>query len=237
MAKKLSPLAWIGIGCAGLILVGAIVTGVVLFWAKGKVDDFVADSEKNPALATAKILAMTNPDIEIVGSDDQAQTVTIKDVKTGETTTFNLEQLNQGKWSVTTDEGTTTFSADQNGASVTGPDGQTTTWGNGELPEWIPAYTGTTPVGVANVNSQDNMGGMFTMDTPDAPDKVIDWYKSKLAGAGFKEDSSSSASSDGTTMHNLSMRNEANKQDVNLTIVTSPTEPGTKISVNYSMSK
>ncbi len=238
MAKKLSPLVWVGIGCAGLIVVGMIAAGVFLYWAKGKAEDFAAEAEKNPTLVAAKILAAADPDLEIVGSDDQAQTVTFKNNKTGETATVNLEQIQQGKISFTTDEGTTSFSADQDSATFTGPDGQKSTWGSGaELPNWVPAYTGTTPVGVANVNSQENMGGMFTMETSDTPDKVIDWYKTKLAGAGFKETATNSASADGTAMHNLTMRNEAQSQDITLTVVTNPTEPGTKISVNYNMSK
>jgi hypothetical protein len=238
MAKKLSPLVWVGIGCAGLIVVGMIAAGVFVYWVKGKAEDYVAEAEKNPTLAAAKLLAAADPDLEIVSSDDQAQTVTFKNNKTGETATVNLEQIQQGKISFTTNEGTTSFSADQGTATFTGPDGQKSTWGDGaELPNWVPAYSGTTPVGVANVNSQENMGGMFTMETPDAADKVIDWYKAKLAGAGFKETASNSSSSSGTAMQILSMSSAAQSQDITVTVMTSPDEPGTKISVNYNMSK
>lgn len=242
MANKLSPLAWVGIGCAGLALVGMIVAGVAVYmgasWVKGKAENFADEMNENPALASAKILAAANPDLDIVDSDKDAQTVTFKNNKTGETVTVNLEQIKEGKISFTNDEGTASLSAEEGSFTATGPDGQTTVWGAAaEHPDWAPAYTGTTPVGVASVNSQESLGGMFSMETPDAPDKVLTWYKGKLSDAGFSETSSTSTSADGGSMHIVSMRNEEKKQDVTLTVVTSAGESGTKISVNYSMTK
>ncbi len=238
MANKLSPLAWIGIGCVGLVLVGVIGAGVFFIWIKGKAEDFAGEMEKNPALAMAKGIAAVNPELDIVSSDDQAQTVTIKNNKTGETATFDFNQLKEGKLTFTTDQGTATISSEEGTLTATGPDGQKTVWGGGaEYPEWVPAYTGTKPVGVASVNSQESLAGMFSMETPDAPDKVVDWYKGKLADAGFTETSSTSTSADGGSMRILSMRNEDKKQDVSLTVVTNPGEAGTKISVTYNMTK
>src|ERR1700736_4552928 len=76
--KKMSPLVWILVGIFGLF----VVLGIALTAGAA----FVAHKVKqNPALAIAKLATVGNPDIEAVSADEGANTVTIRDKKTGET--------------------------------------------------------------------------------------------------------------------------------------------------------
>ena len=95
--KGLPALAWIGIGCGVIILIGAIalVAGGV-FVAK-KVKDVAGDFEKNPALASARMIVKLNPEWEEVSTDDKAGTITVREKKTGKEMTFGLDDLAKGR--------------------------------------------------------------------------------------------------------------------------------------------
>lgn len=238
MAKKLSPLVWVLIGCGGLVLIGVIGLGIFGFWAKSKLTEFSEEASKNPAMILAKGYAMANPDVEITGSDDENQTVTFRDKKSGKEVTLNLEQIKEGKFSFETEEGTTTFSSDEKSLTINGPQGQSTTWGeNAELPTWVPTYPNTKPVGVASVNDDKQMGGMFSMETTDTAEAVVDWYKTKFSEGGYTEKSVTSASSETGTMRSLTARNDQTNQNITLTVTTSDANSGTIIQVTYHSDK
>jgi hypothetical protein len=82
--KGLSPLAWVGIGCAVLFVLGLLVLGGIVgvggYFAKKAAAKF----EKNPTMAAAEMVVRLNPDLELVSSDEKTNTLTIKDKKTGE---------------------------------------------------------------------------------------------------------------------------------------------------------
>src|SRR5215470_13160748 len=70
--KGMGPLAWIGIGCGVIVLLGCIVMGAFFYFVKSKADEF----QKNPALSAAKLAVQLNPDLDLVSSDEKAQTLT-----------------------------------------------------------------------------------------------------------------------------------------------------------------
>ena len=90
--KKTSPIVWILVGLFGFVLLAgiAMIAGW-LFIAKQ-----VHDASGNPALAAAKLMAMANPDVEILSSDASKQTATLKDTRSGKVITLNLDQLKKG---------------------------------------------------------------------------------------------------------------------------------------------
>ena len=96
--KGLPVIAWVGIGCGGLIVVGiiALICVAVIFGSMWK--DFVGEMEKNPAKATAMMVVKFDKDLEIVSADDEKQTVTIKVKSTGETMTLSAEDFENGKY-------------------------------------------------------------------------------------------------------------------------------------------
>ena len=59
--KGLSPLAWIGIGCLGLLVIGGIVATVITVFVARKVSEVASEMEEDPVATTAKLLAAANP--------------------------------------------------------------------------------------------------------------------------------------------------------------------------------
>ena len=96
--KGLSPWAWVAIGCGGLLLVAMIVMMVGGMFVAKKVGDFAEDFEENPA-AAAEMLIKMNPDLELVDSDRDAGTMTIRNKEDGEVITVNYEDIEKGKLS------------------------------------------------------------------------------------------------------------------------------------------
>ena len=92
--KGLSPLAWIGIGCGGLLLIGILVVSVGGYFAAKTVSDFVGD---NPAADAAEAIVRINPELELVESDREAGTITIREKSTGKEVTVNYSQLERGE--------------------------------------------------------------------------------------------------------------------------------------------
>lgn len=103
--KGLSTLAWVLIGCGGLALLGValFVGGVGFLGYKAK--QFAEDAEKNPVAAIGKAYAMVTPDVEFVSADETAKTLTLKNTKTGKTITITAEDLEKGRISFDTEDG------------------------------------------------------------------------------------------------------------------------------------
>ena len=192
--KGLSPLAWVGIGCAVLFVVGLLVLGGVVgvggYFAKKVIDK----AQKNPTLTAAELMVRANPDLELVSSDEKNNTLTIKDKKTGEVTTISADAASGGKFTVKTDKGTATFDAsgkDGGSLKVTDDKGQTTTMNAGagapqNLPSWLPVYPGGTVQGTFDTTSAEGHSAAFTVSTTDPVSKMMEFYESQLKSAGLK---------------------------------------------------
>jgi hypothetical protein len=189
--KGMGPLAWIGIGCGVLVIIGVIGVFIVGVIAKRQIDKY-AD---NPAMAVATIAIKANPDYELISSDAEKNTLTIKEKKTGKVMTVNAEKIKDGKIEVTTDEGTTTFdgNASENGGSmtVTNDKGETATLvGGGDapknLPSWVPTYPNGTTTGSFDATSNNERSAAFAVTTSDSVDDVIAFYEGKLKEAGLE---------------------------------------------------
>jgi hypothetical protein len=200
--KGLSPLAWIGIGCGALAVLAAIGFFIMLAaggWFLKKQADKL---EKNPALTTAEWIVRANPDLEVVSTDEDEGTLTIRNTKTGETVTMNAKDVSEGRIEFKTKDGTAVFDAsgkdgtikvtDEKGSQVA-----TLQAGGGapqNLPSWLPVYPGGTVQGTFDTNSAEGRSASFTLSTPDPGDKVLSFYESQLKEAGLKVDSTITSS-------------------------------------------
>jgi hypothetical protein len=195
--KGMGPLAWIGIGCGAIIVIGLIGLGVVGFFVKKKVEQY----KDNPAMAAAELAVRANPDLELVSTDSKAGSITVKDKKTGEVVTFSAEDAKNGKFSVTTKDGKTSIDAsaakDGQGATfkVTDDKGQeqVSTFGATtpqNLPSWVPQYPGGTVQGTFDTTGAQGRSAAFGMSTTDGTNKVLDWYEAQLKAAGLKVEKS-----------------------------------------------
>ena len=85
--KGLGPLAWLGIGCGGLIVlvvIGLIVGGVAL---GPKLKKMGEEFQQNPTRAMASVM-VTSGQFEMVAEDDANKRYTVKQKKTGQLMTI-----------------------------------------------------------------------------------------------------------------------------------------------------
>lgn len=180
LPRKTSPLVWVLVAVFGVLLLGGLAVAGFTFFVVHKARQAGISSDlfqRNPAAATARILAAANPDIEIVSEDDGAGTVTVRDRNTGKTTTWNLDQAKRGKFTITTEE------EDGKNATVEFGPGS-----SAHLPAWLPSYPGATVQGTFAVtgNTADGAGGNFSFTTSDAPSKVLSFYQDQVKDLGMK---------------------------------------------------
>ncbi len=194
-AKKGIPAwAWVGIGCAAMVIVILVVVMIGGFFVARKVQDVAADFEENPALATARMIVKLNPELEEVSVDEDAGTMTIRNTKTGDEITVNFEDIEEGRFSFTTDEGEITVDASEMKESgsikVTDEDG-TVVLSTGaavseDVPSWVPVYPGTEATSRHTMRTEDEQTGGFELETADTVKEALEFYKAALEGEGFE---------------------------------------------------
>ena len=187
--KGMGPLGWIAIGCGAIALIGFLAVVAGGWFVKKKVDQY----KDNPTMAAAEFIVRANPDLELVSSDMEKGTMTIKNTQTGETVTMNAEDIENGKLTFETAEGTTEIDASQAGETgsikISGADGGEVTWG-GEapknLPDWVPVVAGATVQGAMDATNAQERTASFALSTDESLDAVVAFYETKLAEAGLK---------------------------------------------------
>lgn len=187
--KGLPVLAWVAIGCGGLLVIaiGVVVAGG-FFVART-----VGQAAKDPGMAAAKLMVAANPELEIVSSDTEAGTITIRNKKTGEVITMDLSDVKQGKIDFTGPKGEkVTLEADggqdQGILSIQSDAGSFTLGGGSaaERPDWVPDYPDSSPEGTFSMTEGDKKAGGFQFTTGDTPEAVMDRYEAAFKGAGFE---------------------------------------------------
>ena len=165
--KKTSVVVWILLAIGGLIVLGII--GVV---AAGVY--FV----KNPGFAMGKLITAANPDAEVLSTDTGAQTIRIRDRKTGKEFTLSFDDIKNGRFKM----------------SATGDNGEVANveigGGVGKLPSWVPTYPGAKAQGNITAKGEDDQGmgegGVVTFTTGDAAPRVFTYYQDKCKEMGMK---------------------------------------------------
>jgi hypothetical protein len=235
--KGMGPLAWVGIGCGVII--------VIAFIAMIGAGIFIKKKMENPGMTAAELVVRANPDLELVSSDPKTNTLTIKNKKTGEVVTFSAEDIKNGKLKVTTDKGTATFDASggpNGGATVKTTDEkgqeQVSTFGGTaapqNLPSWVPTYPGGAIQGTFDTNGPQGRSAAFSMSTPDATDKVIDWYEAQLKAAGLKVEKNT-YNANGQTGGIVAGKSDDEKHQVNVMIAAN--EGKTQATVTFEEKK
>jgi len=195
--KKTSVWTWVLVGCGTFLILGviAVVAGGYFVWNKAKEAGLDPElMQKQPALATAKMMVAMNPDIELVSVDEAKQLITIKDKKTGETMTINLDQARSGKV-IFKKDGEDEVSIEGKGDEASGSlevktkEG-TAKFGSGAaaegLPSWFPAYPGAQVQGNYSSMGKDGYVGGYQFTTQDSVDRVVKFYEEGLKEAGLK---------------------------------------------------
>lgn len=191
--KGLPVLAWVGIGCGALVLVGVIGFVALVGFGVSKAKDVVGDFQDNPAKAAAELVVRMNPDLELVSSDDAAGTMTIRNQKDGELLTLNFDDIAEGRFSVTTDEGEFSIDgsdASSGGVTVRGPDGESRFGAAADVddvPDWVPVYPEASDAKSSySGRSGGETTGAISATTTRTLEQVVDWYKSRLEDEGYE---------------------------------------------------
>jgi len=163
---KRSPMFWVAIGCGVIVLLGLLAVGTCGWFVKKQVAKF----EENPAIAAAELAVRANPDMEVVESDTAKGTITVRNKKTGEVVTWDAAEIESGKWTVETKEGTATFG---------GPGAPA------NLPSWVPTYPNGSVQGTFDSTSPEGRSAAFTVTTSDPVAAVLAFYADQLEGAGL----------------------------------------------------
>jgi hypothetical protein len=213
--KKRGPLFWILTGCLGLILVFiAISVSCGLFWwNKAKQAGIDTDlMESNPGLAIAKLLAASNPNIEVLSVDEDEGIIRVRDKKTGKSMTMDLSEAKNGKI-VFRDEDNqnleiqTQGEGDSASIQMSSPDGTARIGaGAAQLPDWLPAYPGAKSGGSIGASSGNGKTGTETFETSDSAEDVASFYERSLKNAGMAVEKTSFAGSDKESMTVISAK-------------------------------
>ena len=76
------------------MVLAALVGGITMYYVAHK----VKQAAHNPALAVTRLLAAANPDVDVVSTDEDKGTITVRDKKTGKTITMNFADAQKGKF-------------------------------------------------------------------------------------------------------------------------------------------
>lgn len=192
--KGLSPLAWVGIGCLGLLVIGGIVATVITVFVVGKVKEVASEMEEDPVATMAKVLAAANPDVELVGTDKENQTVTFRDVKTGQELTFGYDDIEKGR--VTFSSGSETAELEvapgddgSGGLTVKTSEGTATFSAGGDasnIPDWVPVYPGVTPTSNFSAEGTGQYTGTFSFTSDADIESILDFYDDQVKQAGLE---------------------------------------------------
>jgi len=191
--KKTSPWVWVLAGCGVLVLLVVLVLAVGGFIIGKKVKDFAKDAERNPAVAAAEMAVRFNPEIEVVDKDYDRGTITLRNKKTGEVLTMDAEDVKNGRIRFRNEKGEeVSFEGGGTGKEgqfkISTKDGQATLGSGAEvsLPSWLAEYPGAETQGAYSGADADSVSGGYTFQTEDSVQKVLDFYKDRLEGEGFK---------------------------------------------------
>jgi hypothetical protein len=236
--KGTSPLIWILAGCGGLIVIAGIVFAIVAYWGVHKLKGVAESAKKNPAVFAAKLAVMANPELEIVASDDDAGTVTIRNKKTGEQITMNAQDIKQGRLKFKNEKGEeVTFegSGEQGNEGLRiKSDKGTVTFGNAKgekAPAWVPVYPGSRSLASASEKTAERTSGSLTFQVSDASDKVLAYYERELKSSGFTVEVTVTTGT--IRVGSLSAKADSGRRTVN--VIVTPTGAASQVAVQYAL--
>jgi len=203
--KGLSTAAKVALGClVALLLVAGGCFVVTAFFVKKGVDaakTFVADVERDPEAAAVKTIELAmrmNPEVEVVSSDLDAGTITLREKRTGKVVTFYAEELQSGRFSFESEGETVEFDFDEGeegepgGLRIATSDRTMVIGGDSEaVPSWVPRYPGGRAESFSTLESGGEISGTFTVHTADPVEEVLAFYVSELEAAGFEVEKTS----------------------------------------------
>src|SRR6266849_3482524 len=235
-AAKTSPLVWILGGCFGLLVLGAIIGGLTMYYIAHKARQAAHMIEKNPALAVTRMMAAANPDIDVLSTDEDKGTITVRDKKTGKTMTMNFADAQKGKFVFEQDGQKLALEAhgegDKGSLEMKSSDGSVkfaTGAGSEKLPAWLSPYPGSAPQGSMSMQNGKETSGSFSFTTKDSIEAVVRYYEDALNKAGLKATTNSVQQNGKTSLGIVSAEEPGNKRKA--VVTATMTNEGTNVGV------
>ena len=189
--------------------------------------------KKNRDLAAAELAVLRNGDVRILSTNDAAETMVVRDNKTGKTITLKFDRATKSM--VETGEhakqpapaATATPSATETKA----PDATAEPANPATPPPWVPAYPEASLQNQLSADDNQKQSGSYTFVSPDAPDKIISYYSQQLTSAGMKLTTTAS----GTADQIITATQDSNGRSVQVTVSTA--SDGTHVNLSYEQKK
>lgn len=176
--KGLHPMAWVGIGCGGLLVVAVIGIAIAVGFFKRKVNEFQENLAANPQKAAAEMIVGMNPDLEMVTDDETAGEMTIRVKSSGEEITVSYADIAEGRFTVTAPDGTTT--------SIGAAD-------ESKIPAWVPRYPNiANQQTVFHQEKPDGVEGVWMFSTSDTTEQIEAFFDSETSWSNGSGSSSMS---------------------------------------------
>lgn len=243
--KKSFPWLWLLAGCGTLLVISIIAIAGLAYIGYRKAKQAGLDPalmQKNPALASAKMVIGMNPDLEIINTDEDNGTITIRDKKSGKTITANMQDIKNGNISFKGDKEDENVSLQTNtnsGSFEIKTDKETVKFGGGSgsanLPDWLPAYPGATFDGVASMNSGKEQAGTVHFLTQDTVDDVLNFYEDELKAKGLNVRTNTAKSDGEIKSGQTTATDTGDKRSANVTATSSA--KGTDVYLTYRAQK
>ena len=229
----LPVIAWVGIGCLGIVVIGAVIAFAGGWFLVGKAKEM---AKKDPS-KLAEFAVKANPDLDFVSNDKKAGTFTVKNTKTGEIIVWNYDDIKSGRFSVTGANGDITVDAANAGSEgitiQSEKDGVIQIGGAAgveNIPSWVPVYPNVTSTTSNMSRRQGNSeSGAITLVTSDDPGTVAAHYRQEFEDAGFEV--TEPTANVGNSAGPQSLSAKADGRTVQVTVIA--TGGKTNIVVNY----
>ena len=239
-AAKKSPWLWVLVGCFGLIVIvcaGMLVAGFFVAHKAKQAGLDTALMQKNPGLAAAKMVAAMNPNVEVVSTDEDRGTITLREKSTGKKVTLNFDDVKNGRIVFKDDEGgEVAIQGDgKEGVTVQTKEGTMRAGSTWTPPTWLPTYSGAKVESGSNVQSAASDGGVGSFTTTDSVDNVLKFYEDSLKGQGMQVTRQVVSGDGANKVGTLSAHDSDQRKNVS---VTATGEGGaTKIVLTYSVNR
>lgn len=243
VAQKRSPLVWVLVGCAGLIVIAGVITLSLGLFVAHKARQAGIDPDmmkRNPAMAVTKMLTALNPDVEVVSVNEDKGIITVREKSTGKTLTMNFEDVKKGKIVFTDEHGeeVAVQSQGEGGSgsfTVKSKDGLVKAGAKWTPPGWLPVYSGARIENGVNSQSPEEEAGAGYLSTTDSIEEALNFYEKALRNGGF-EVSRQMTSPDGkNNVGTLTGQSDGGKRYVNVIVMRA--DDVTRINLTYTIKK
>ena len=222
-----------------MLVLGAIVGSMAMYYLAHKAKDAARIIEKNPSYAVARIIAAAHPDVDVVSTDEDKGTITVRDKKTGKVMTMNFADAQKGKFVFEQDGQKFAVEAhgdgDKGSLELKSSEGSmkfNAGAGAEKMPNWLPAYPGSTPEGSVSMQNATGTSGSFHFTTKDSVEQVMSYYEDALKKTGLKINTNTVQQNGKTSLGTLTGEEAGNKRKAYVTA--SPTTDGTNVGLTFT---